>query len=179
MRADHYGHCAAYPALARLISATHVLVGPLTPAELESVIEAPAERVGLRVEPELVQALVADAGSEPARPAAPLDVAARALAGAPGGWLTLDAYRAGGGLHGAIARLAEAAYAELDPGQARVARSILLRLAGPGEGEGSSGAGSRSPSSTPTAIRSRGGVLETLTDARLLTDRRRLRRGRP
>src|SRR5262249_50087674 len=52
------------------------------------------------------------------------------------GWLTLDAYRAGGGLHGAVARLAEKAYAELDPGQAAIARSMFLRLAGPGEGEG-------------------------------------------
>jgi PAS domain-containing protein len=85
MRADHYGHCAAYPQLARLISATHVLVGPLTPPELASVIEAPAERVGLRVEPELVQVLIADAGASP--PSCPsVDRAARAVASAPG-WL--------------------------------------------------------------------------------------------
>jgi class 3 adenylate cyclase/WD40 repeat protein/energy-coupling factor transporter ATP-binding protein EcfA2 len=169
LRADHYGHCAAYPALARMMSATHVLVGPLTPTELQAVTEAPAERVGLRVEPELVQALVADAGSEPAV----LPLLSTALLelwqARHGGWLTLEAYRAGGGLHGAIARLAEAAYAELDPGQSAVARSMFLRLAGPGEGEAvvrrRVALTELDADGDPVA----GRVLETLTDARLLT----------
>ena len=106
------------------------------PGELEAVIEAPAERVGLRVEPELVPGLVADAGSEPGV----LPLLSTALLelwqAREHGWLTVAAYRAGGGLRGAVARLAEGAYAELDPGQAAIARSMFLRLAGPGEGEG-------------------------------------------
>ena len=65
LRADHYGHAAAYPTLARLLASHHVLVGTLTRQELEAVIERPAERVGLHVEPELIDALVADAGTEP------------------------------------------------------------------------------------------------------------------
>ena len=65
MRADHYGRCAAYPALARLLGSDQVLVGPLSSAELAAVIEHPAQRVGLRVEPALTEALVADAGTEP------------------------------------------------------------------------------------------------------------------
>jgi hypothetical protein len=169
MRADHYGHCAAYPQLARLISATHVLVGPLTPPELAAVIEAPAERVGLRVEQELVQVLISDAGSEPAV----LPLLSTALLelwqARRAGWMTLDAYRAGGGLHGAIARLAEASYAQFDPGQAAVARSMFLRLAGPGEGEGvvrrRVTLSELDADGDPTASR----VLQALTAARLLT----------
>src|SRR5215216_352425 len=38
LRADHYGACAAYPALARVLAANQVLVGPLTPTELASVV---------------------------------------------------------------------------------------------------------------------------------------------
>ena len=136
MRADHYGDAAPYPALARLLSGSQVLVGPLTSSELAAVIEAPAERVGLRVEPELTRQLVEDAGAEPGV----LPLLSTSLLelwqARQAGWLTLEAYRAGGGLKGAVARLAETAFAELDPAQTRIARSIFLRLAGPGEGEG-------------------------------------------
>ncbi len=115
IRADHYGRCAAYPALARLVGANHVLVGPLSALELAAVVEHPAERVGLRVEPGLTEALVSDAGSEPGV----LSLLSTALLelwqARENGRLTLAAYRASGGLRGAIARLAEAAYAELDP----------------------------------------------------------------
>jgi len=134
MRADHYGRCAAYPALARLLGSDQVLVGPLSSAEIAAVIEHPAQRVGLRVEPELTAALVADAGNEPG--VLPLlSTALLELWGArEAGRLTLAAYRASGGLQGAIARLAEATFAGLDPHRQAVARALLLRLAGPGEG---------------------------------------------
>ncbi len=136
LRADHYGHSAPYAALARLMGASHVIVGPMAPAELEAVIEAPARRVGLSVEPGLVKELIADAGAEPGV----LPLLSTALLelwqARESGRLTLAAYHAGGGLRGAVARLAEAAYGELSPGQAAVARSVFLRLAGPGEAEG-------------------------------------------
>lgn len=169
IRADHYGRCAAYPALARLLGSDQVLVGPLTSAELAAVIEHPAQRVGLRVEPALTEALVTDAGTEPG--VLPLlSTCLLELWGArEDGRLTLAAYRAGGGLQGAIARLAEATYADLDPHRQSVARALLLRLAGPGEGS--------------ELVRRRvsldeldadndavlGEVLSTLTEARLLT----------
>ena len=169
MRADHYGRCAPYPALARLIGSSQVLVGPLTSVELEAVIEAPAERVGLRVEPGLTHELVSDAGTEPGV----LPLLSTALLelwqARDGGWLTLDAYRAGGGLKGAVARLAESAFAELDPAQTRIARAIFLRLAGPGEGEGvvrqRVALAELDVDRDPAIAR----VLEILTAARLLT----------
>ena len=136
MRADHYGHCAAYPTLARRIGNSQVLVGPLTSAELAAVIEAPAERVGLRVEPDLTRALLGDVGEEPGS----LPLLSTALLelwqARDDGWLTLAAYRASGGVHGAVARLAENAYGALTDEQRVIARSIFLRLTGVGEGAG-------------------------------------------
>jgi hypothetical protein len=49
--------------------------------------------------------------------------------------LTLAAYRQTGGVRGAVARLAERAWQQLDADKQKVARRILLRLARPGEGE--------------------------------------------
>jgi WD40 repeat protein len=46
----------------------------------------------------------------------------------------MSAYERTGGVHGAVARLAERAYARLDAPQREAARRILLRLAGEGEG---------------------------------------------
>ena len=53
------------PELARLIGANNVLVGPMSRDELRRAITRPAERVGLRVEPDLEDALVADVEGQP------------------------------------------------------------------------------------------------------------------
>ena len=60
LRADFYGRCAAYPELSRLLAENHVLVGAMQHVELRRAVLGPAERVGLQVEPELVEALVND-----------------------------------------------------------------------------------------------------------------------
>ena len=65
LRADFYGRFAAHPGLAELLGANHVLVGPMQASELRRAIELPAGRVGLRVEPELSDALVGDVEGEP------------------------------------------------------------------------------------------------------------------
>ena len=65
VRADFTGHCAPYPELAGLLAANLVLVGPMTADQLRRVIEAPARRVGIRVESSLVDALVAEVANEP------------------------------------------------------------------------------------------------------------------
>ncbi len=65
VRADFYARCAAYPALARLLGANQVLVGPMQRDELRRAIELPAQRAGLHVEPELVDRLLADVEGRP------------------------------------------------------------------------------------------------------------------
>ena len=130
LRADFYGRCAAYPALSDPLARHHALVGPLTRAELRRAIEGPAQRAGLLVEPELTDALVADVEGEPG--ALPLLSTAllelwQARAGRT---LQFAAYERAGGVRGAVARLAEDAYAELSDAQQDAARRVLLRLAG-------------------------------------------------
>jgi WD40 repeat protein len=85
------------------------------------------------------------------------------------GRLTLAAYRASGGLEGAIARLAEATYAELDPHRQSVARALLLRLAGPGEGTELVRRRVSLEELDVEGDPALGEVLRTLTAARLLT----------
>jgi WD40 repeat protein/DNA-binding SARP family transcriptional activator len=130
IRADFYGHCARFPELSRLLGANQILVGPMRRHELRRAIELPARRAGLRVEPELVDALLADVEGEPGA----LPLLSTALLEL---WqqrddrrLTLSAYEHTGGVLGAVARLAEGAYERLDAPQREAARRILLRLAG-------------------------------------------------
>jgi WD40 repeat protein/DNA-binding SARP family transcriptional activator/energy-coupling factor transporter ATP-binding protein EcfA2 len=135
VRADFYGRCAGYPELSRLLEANHVLVGPMRPAELRRAIELPARRAGLRVDPELVGALVADVedapGALPLLSASLLELWQRR----EGRRLRMTAYEQAGGVQGAVARLAESAYERLEPERRPLARRVLLRLAGDGEGD--------------------------------------------
>ncbi len=135
LRADYYGRFATYPALARLLGANNVLVGPMPASELRRVVELPASRVGLRVEPELADALVSDVEGEPG--AMPLLSTAllELWQKRQGNALTLAAYRESDGVHGAVARLAEGTYAHIPDGQKQLVRAIMLRLVGEGEGD--------------------------------------------
>ena len=130
LRADFYGRCAAYPELSALLGANHVLVGPMSPDELHRAIELPAQRAGLRLEPGLVERLLADCEGEPGA----LPLLSTALLELwrqrDGRRLRLSSYERTGGVRGSLARLAEAAYERLDAAQQAVARRILLRLAG-------------------------------------------------
>ena len=169
MRADFYGRCAEHRAFAELLETAQILVGPMDGDELRRAIELPARRADLDVEEGLT------------------DVLARATAGQAGGlpllsttmlelWtqrrdrtLTLDAYRASGGVEGAVARLAEDAYGRLHEDQQAAAERILLRLAV--ESDGSEVAGRQASLDEfdlgHDAAAER--ALAALTEARLLT----------
>ena len=129
IRADFYGRCADYRALAAQISANQLLVGPMTREELRRAIELPAQRAGLRVEPGLVSELVDDVADQPGG----LPLLSTALLEL---WqersartLRRASYAASGAVSGAVARLAERAYRRLTEPQRERARAILLRLA--------------------------------------------------
>ncbi|HEX2111120.1 MAG TPA: PQQ-binding-like beta-propeller repeat protein [Gaiellaceae bacterium] len=135
LRADFYGRFAAYPAFAGLLGANHALVGPMQASELRRAVELPSARVGLRVEPELTDAVVDDVEGEPGA----LPLLSSALLEL---WqkrhdnaLTLAAYRESGGVHGAVARLAEDTYARIPDEGKQLVRGIMLRLVGEGEGD--------------------------------------------
>jgi WD40 repeat protein/class 3 adenylate cyclase len=169
LRADFYGRFAAYSGLAELLGANHVLVGPLQASELRRVVELPAGRVGLRVEPELTDALVDDVEGEPGA----LPLLSTALLEL---WqkrqdntLALAAYRDSGGVHGAVARLAEDTYARIPDGRKQLVRAIMLRLVG--EGEGDAPVRRRAPLAELDLERNEdvADVLAKLADSRLVT----------
>jgi WD40 repeat protein/DNA-binding SARP family transcriptional activator len=128
LRADYYGRCAAYPELSDLLAANHVLVGPMQRTELERAVVCPAQRAGLHVEPDLVDALVRDVegapGALPLLSTALLELWQRR----DGRRLRLASYEQIGGVQKAVARLAEEAFSRLDERQQGLARRILLRL---------------------------------------------------
>jgi len=135
LRADYYGACASHPRLARLLGESHVLVGPMQRDELARAIEGPARKAGLVVDPELVTRLVENvagqAGGLPLLSTALLELWQRR----EGRRMRLAAYERTGGVQGAVARLAEQAYGRLSEDEQRVARRILLRLAGSEQGD--------------------------------------------
>ena len=116
--------------------------GRLTPDEYRRAIEQPALRAGARVEPaladELVDEVVGEPGALPLLSTALLELWEHR----EGRTLTRQASLATGGVRGAVARLAEDAYAGLTAEQQVVARAVLLRLAALGEG-GRSGPAAR------------------------------------
>ncbi|HEV8250440.1 MAG TPA: hypothetical protein VGQ15_10750, partial [Gaiellaceae bacterium] len=169
IRADYYGRCAEHPGLAEQLGASQVLVGPMDAEEVRRAIELPAHRAGLRVEPQLSKAMVADVAGQPGG----LPLLSTALLECwerrQGRTLTLAGYRERGGVHGAVARLAERAYLALDPGQQAAARRLLLRLAGPGEGQAVTRRRVALAELEPARDQPTARALEVLTARRLLT----------
>ena len=135
LRADFYGASALYPWLARCISDNQVLVGPMQRAELRRAIEGPAHRVGLRLEEGLADAILDEEGAEPGS----LPLVAHALMETwlrrRGSLLTLDGFRAAGGVAGALGQRADELYEmKLDDAERVAARRLLLRLVHAGDG---------------------------------------------
>jgi WD40 repeat protein len=169
LRADFYGRFAAYPALAELLGANHVLVAPMQASELRRAIELPAGRAGLRVEPQLTDALVDDVEGEPGA----LPLLSTALLEL---WqkrdrnnLTLAAYRESGGVHGAVARLAERTYARVADARKPLVRAVMLRLVA--DGEADIPVRRRAPLGELDLGRNAdvAAVVDTLADSRLVT----------
>ncbi len=133
MRADFYPRVTEYPALATEVESHQLLVGALTREGLTAAIEQPAFRKGLQFEPGLVSTMLADMGTD----AGALPLLQYALdelwKRQHGGLLTLEGYRASGGVGEAIATRANAVFESLTPEQQAVARRVMLRLTQPGE----------------------------------------------
>ena len=107
LRADYLGWLAESPRLSRLAERGLLLLTPLTEEELREAIEEPARLVGLILEPGLVDLLVRDVAGAPGG----LPLLSHALAET---WehrernvMTVDGYRATGGIHSAVALSAE------------------------------------------------------------------------
>src|ERR1019366_6678276 len=166
LRADFYGRLAPYPRFAKLLSGSHVLVGPMDRDELARAIEQPAARARLELERTLVDALVSDVAGEPGGLPLLSTTLLELWRARDGRSLRYERYRTSGGVRGAVARLAEAAYTQLGEAERRVARGVMLRL---GSGEEGALVRRRVPLAELERIDGAERVLAALTDARLLT----------
>ena len=168
LRADFYGRCSEHSRFGELLSANHVLVGPMERSDLVRAIELPSSRAELEIERPLVETLVSDVAEEPGG----LPLFSTALLELwrhrDGRVLRYDSYRSSGGVRGAVARLAEQAYARLDDSEQDAARAIVLRLC---SGEAATVVRRRVPLAELDADRDDrvARVLAILTDARLVT----------
>jgi Novel STAND NTPase 1/WD domain, G-beta repeat/Caspase domain len=189
MRADFYGHCAAFPELVPALQDGQVLVGAMTIPELRAAITRPAEATGQLVQEGLVELLLRDLGTangpgeddhhDDARTAGydpgALPLLSHALRVTwqqrEGRTLTLAGYQHTGGIRQAIATTAERTYQRLDDTGQGEARQLLLRLVHLGDG----GEDTRRRLSKARLIQEAAdpamtvGVLDSFTHARLLT----------
>ncbi|GAA2420805.1 helix-turn-helix domain-containing protein [Streptomyces coeruleofuscus] len=165
VRGDFYGHCAGHRELAEAVSHANLLVGPMSGDELREAVTGPATTAGLNVERVLTARIIEEVGDRPGA----LPMLSHALLETwrrrRGRTLTLAAYEEVGGVRGAIAATAEQVYGDLDEGQARTARRILLRLIAPGD----RAADTRRPASRSELETGELDVLERLAAARLVT----------
>lgn len=133
MRADFLGKCAEqdYSGLARQIQQNLVTVTPMTRDELKQAIIEPAKLVGLQVEPELVEEILADVeGSPGSLPL--LEYTLKEL------WqqqkLTLAGYTHLGGVKGTLEKRATEVYESFSREEQQIAKRIFLELTQLGEG---------------------------------------------
>ncbi|MFW5471111.1 BTAD domain-containing putative transcriptional regulator [Knoellia sp. CPCC 206435] len=169
LRADRTGELAEHSGLAALVGDATVLVGAPTPAEVRRTIDRPAAAAGLGLDEGLADTIVSDAGAEPGLLPLLSTSLTQLWEQRDGANLTYAAYVRTGGLSGAIATLAEECFDDLTSGQQQSARSLLLRLTGPGDGAGVTRR--RVPLEELDALPDRGirAALDTLAAARLLT----------
>ncbi|MFD4257273.1 hypothetical protein ACFWR9_06510 [Streptomyces sp. NPDC058534] len=140
IRADFYEHCLRHPELADALQHRHMVLGPLTTAELREAVTAPAKAVGMELEPALAELIIREVstdGPHGTHDAGVLPLLSHALLATwqrrKAGRLTLAGYRAAGGIQGAVAGTAERAWSDLDPAARTAARLLLLRLVRLGE----------------------------------------------
>ncbi|WP_434099636.1 nSTAND1 domain-containing NTPase [Streptomyces minutiscleroticus] len=140
VRADFYERCLDHPELADALQHRHMVLGPLTTAELREAVTGPAKAVGMELEPGLAELIVREVsadGPRGAHDAGVLPLLSHALLATwqrrKAGRLTLAGYRAAGGIQGAVAATAERAWSGLDPAARTAARLLLLRLVRLGE----------------------------------------------
>ena len=134
LRADYYDRPLHDAAFARLFTPNVITILPMTPQQLEAAIVGPAEAAGVVVERSLLAELVADAASRhgtlPLLEYALTELFDRRHDEG----LTLEGYRAVGGIRGVLSRAAETTYDFLTPDARRVTEQVFLRLVQLGHG---------------------------------------------
>ncbi|MCC6525309.1 MAG: hypothetical protein IT373_21830 [Polyangiaceae bacterium] len=172
LREDFFARLATIPALRGVYSRQVEVVATPDARDLVRVLTAPAALFGFSFEDEaLVERMVEAVRGEPAALAMLQFCADQLWERRDRTWkrLTWDAYRAVGGVEGALAAHAEGVSAAMTPSQLATARSMLLRLV--------TEEGTRAVVAKADLVESGGArddrvvVLDRLTEARLVTTR--------
>jgi serine/threonine protein kinase/WD40 repeat protein len=171
VRADMYGRLGEHPVVARAVAANQVLLGPMTNDELERAVREPARLAGLRLEPGLIELTIREVAGE----SGALPLLSHALRATwerrDGRTLTVEGYRASGGVAAAVAQTADEVVASLPGDRQQLVRSVFLRLTQVGEGVEETRRRATISELVPEDV-SRDDVdtlLERLADARLIT----------
>jgi Novel STAND NTPase 1/TIR domain len=134
LRGDFVGRALAYRPLSDRLQDAQVNLGPMTRTELERAITAPAEKVGLRFEPGLVERILDDVGEEPGNLPLLEFVLRRLWEDRHGGQLLHAAYDSMGRLEGAIATKAEDVFGRLSGPEQQAVQRVFMQLVRPGQG---------------------------------------------
>ncbi|GGK57157.1 BTAD domain-containing putative transcriptional regulator [Ornithinimicrobium pekingense] len=165
LRADRLGELAVYPRVARLVEDGLYLLTPLDTRGVCEAIERPARRAGLLLEQGLVDLLVREVEGEPGSLPLLTHALRETWARRVGSTLTVEGYRASGGIRGAVAQSAERIYQAATEEQRRALRELLLRLVQPGP----AGEPVRTSVSRSVVDDEHAPVVEQLVRARLVT----------
>ncbi|NWF69827.1 MAG: protein kinase [Chloroflexi bacterium] len=134
LRADFYDRPLMYPRLAELVRTNTEVITPLAAREMEQAIVAPLERMGMHPEAGLVSTIIQDVGEQPGTLPLLQHTLTELFERREGLTLTLDAYKAMGGVMEALAQRAEDIYTKLSAPLQRLTKQIFLRLVTLGEG---------------------------------------------
>jgi WD40 repeat protein len=140
IRSDFYAAAARYPQLRGALSQRQIVVGGMNAQELHEAIVQPAHTAGLTLQPGLVDLLLKDIGADSPTGFGPVTLPYLSFALLQT-WqrrkhrvLTVDGYKATGGVSDAIAQAAERAYQELPEPEQDAANLLLVDLVNAGNG---------------------------------------------
>lgn len=128
LRADFFHRPLDFSDFGRLLEAGLVPLTPLDSDGLALSISRPARSVGLELEPGLVSTIVSDVSGQPGGLPLMQHALTELFQRRRDGVLTIEGYRATGGVLGALGRRAEELYESLTESGQTAARQLFLRL---------------------------------------------------
>ena len=135
LRADRLGELSTHPGMARLVERGLFLLSPMGEENLRAAIEGPARQAGLRLEPGLVDLLVREVQGEPGALPMLSHVLRQTWERREGPTLTVEGYRATGGIKDAVAQSAEDLFTQFDELQQTQVRTLSAPRGARGHGQ--------------------------------------------
>jgi len=133
LRGDFVANAFEFRQLCDRLQGAQINLGPMTRSELEIAITSPAMKVGIEIEPGLINRLLDDVGEEPGNLPLLEFVLRRLWEHRQGRRLHHNAYEEMGGLQGAIAKRAEEFFQKLTEFEQEIVHQIFLLIVRPGD----------------------------------------------